>query len=118
MSAIDSLAAELLEAIVRRVETDPALAARLRGVLGAEPQAPQGAPFMRVEEYAARRGFSRKSVERWIRSGMPSLGEGVGRRVDVERADAWLRARSNNTDVSEAEAAERGAAAARLTVVR
>lgn len=118
MAALDLLAQELLDALVHRLETDPQLSNRLREVLAPDRAEGASLAFMRVDEYGVRRGVARCAVERWMREGMPVIGNGRGRRIDVERADAWLRARTRGAPVTAEEAAERGAAAGRLKVVQ
>ena len=108
-------AAELLDALVTAAEQSPELAERLRLLLlltppvAAEPQA----IYCRVAEYAARVGVSRRTGWNYVRQGLPTIGEGRNRRVDVARGDAWLRARGQSDDGLEQRARRDAARAAR-----
>lgn len=99
---------EFARALVERLEADAGLTKRWRKLMQAE-NAEQSAPepkFMPVAQYAISRGFSRRTVETLVEKGLPTIGKGPGRRVDVEFADAWIRAQSaqnpdENADVRE-----------------
>ena len=113
MTAVSALAREIAEALVEAIESNDEIATRLRARLSATPVEPT-AMFATVANYAHRVGFSRRSIENMIRDGLPTIGVGSGLRIDVERADAWVRLRrAPRPDVSPEEAAERGRAAAR-----
>ena len=72
------LAHAFVDALVSRLSTDT------RVVAAPEPR------YMRVVDFAARVGYSRTTVQSWIRAGMPALRAGRGHRVDVRAAEAWL----------------------------
>lgn len=66
----------------RHVRTDsPAPAPAL-----AEPR------WMKIGDYAKRRGFSRTTVQAWIAEGMPATPMKRGYRVDARAADEWVKA--------------------------
>lgn len=46
--------------------------------------------YMRRASYAARVGFGLRKLDELIAAGLPTIGEGRTRRIDVEQADAWL----------------------------
>lgn len=52
---------------------------------GGEPR------WMKINDYAKRRGFARSTVQQWIADGMPATPMGRGYRVDVRAADVWLQ---------------------------
>lgn len=105
MGAVENLADEIVSAIAH----SPALRARLRTMLD-EDRAPVHAAnddalrTASIDDYAAAVQIGRRTVEGWIKRGLPTLGSGRGRRIDLGRADAWVRA--NGIDASEAEARE------------
>lgn len=47
--------------------------------------------FMKVAQYAKRRGYSRSTIQLYLKQGMPSVNGRGGRRVDVRAADEWIR---------------------------
>ncbi|MGO9000318.1 MAG: hypothetical protein ACLQVI_43890 [Polyangiaceae bacterium] len=47
--------------------------------------------FMKIAAYAARTGYSTRTIETFIGEGLPTVGERLLRRVDVEPADEWIR---------------------------
>ena len=47
--------------------------------------------YVRAPAYARARGYTPEAVRKWCSQGMPHLGAGKALRVDVVRADAWLR---------------------------
>lgn len=68
----------------------------LRGLLGAPapgmPAPPRAeAKYMRVSAYAKRSGFARSTVQQMVKAGMPSVPGRGGARIDVAKADEWLR---------------------------
>jgi phage terminase Nu1 subunit (DNA packaging protein) len=54
--------------------------------------------FMKAKEYAARVGYSVRTIENFIGEGLPTVGKGRLRRVDVEPADEWIRNRAARED--------------------
>ena len=61
------------------------------------PAAAHDPIFMKVPAYAERIGVSERHAWKLAKEGLPTIGEGRARRVDVVRADEWLRARSAAT---------------------
>jgi hypothetical protein len=50
--------------------------------------------FMKVATYAARTGYSTRTIETFITEGLPTVGQRRLRRVDIEPADEWIRKRA------------------------
>jgi hypothetical protein len=48
--------------------------------------------FVRVAAYAKRTGISERTAWGLVAKGLPTIGSGRSRRVDIVAADAWLRA--------------------------
>jgi hypothetical protein len=91
---LSAVGREILGGIVAALREDPALARDLRellGVAGTEPKADSSRLFVRVREYAARVSLGERTVWTMITRGLPTVGKGRSRRVDVERANVWLR---------------------------
>jgi len=93
--------AALLDAVVTAAEQNPALADRLRALLAPAVNVEPVAIYQRVSDYAARIGVSKRTGWSLVAAGMPTIGAGRYRRVDVARADEWLRARSQTDDAIE-----------------
>jgi hypothetical protein len=82
------------------------------------PPAPK---FMKIKEYAARTGYSPRTIEYFMDEGLPTVGEHRLRRVDVEPADEWIRGRAARVqdertaieDDAREDARRRGTASAR-----
>jgi hypothetical protein len=53
--------------------------------------------WMKLTHYARARSMSLKTLYVRISEGLPTVGEGHGRRVIVAEADAWLKTRSRGT---------------------
>lgn len=84
----------LLALLVAEAEADPQLVERLRRVLGAVPSStgtPATVAAMRFADFALHVGVSRRHVYDLATQGLPVVGTGRARRVDVERAIAWMR---------------------------
>lgn len=56
------------------------------------PAAPEPPRFQTPAKYARERGYSGKTVARWLKLGLPKIGSGRQTRVRVAEADAWLAA--------------------------
>lgn len=117
MSASSAFAREIATELLNVLKTDPSAAKGLREALGLDEIGDGSEPkWVTIAAFAKRTGFSRRTIERYLKSGLPAEGNGPARRIDVERADAWLRielGRKAGDPISEeAEAAARGAAAA------
>jgi hypothetical protein len=111
-----SVGRELLVEVVAALKADPELARELRELLGvAAAKAPEPTPiYMRVAEYAKRVSLSERTLWYLVPKGLPVVGDGPARRVDVARADTWLRERSAQLD----DAVEREARAAAAKAAR
>ncbi len=56
------------------------------------------ASYMKVGEFAAHVTVSVRTVWNWIDRGLPTVGQGRGRRVPVAEADAWLAQHRDQQD--------------------
>jgi hypothetical protein len=91
---VSAVRREILLGIVAALREDPTLARELRELLGvaaSEPKAESAQLFMRVRAYAARVSLGERTIWATISRDLPTVGQGRSRRVDVGRADAWLR---------------------------
>jgi hypothetical protein len=91
---VSAVGREILVSLVAALKDEPALAAELRSLLGTgAPETKLGPAevFLHVPAYAARVSLGERTVWSMIKRGLPTIGSGRSRRVDVERADAWLR---------------------------
>lgn len=96
-----TIAREIISAVVAELRADPSLARELRELLGVAATSKGEAPemlYMRVPEYATRIAVSERAAWSMVARGMPTIGSGRMRRVDVRRADAWLRDRHEAID--------------------
>ncbi len=62
------------------------------------PKAPPLAPkavdeprYLTISAYAKRVGWSRSTVQTWVRAGLPTVDGRGGARVDVRAADEWIK---------------------------
>jgi hypothetical protein len=79
---------------VLRGRPDTGAMSNMTAVPGAAgPEAPPS-KFMKVASYAARTGYSTRTIETFITEGLPTVGQRRLRRVDVEPADEWIRNRA------------------------
>jgi len=103
---------DLLLEIIHAAEGDPSLAERVRRVLGVqrvdEAREP-AAVYLRVAEYARRLSLGERTVWALVSRGLPTIGRGRSRRIDVERADDWLRSQQGEVDAAIAAQARRAA---------
>ncbi|MBK6692421.1 MAG: hypothetical protein IPG50_09480 [Myxococcales bacterium] len=77
-----------------------------RAVAAALSERPRPTPFLSLSEYAVKEGVSRRLVAKWRAEGLPVVRSSAGRvRVDVERADAWVRERVERRSRSATESA-------------
>jgi hypothetical protein len=75
----------------RAAESTPAVTEGHADLSRSDVPAPK---FMRVKTYAARTGYSQRTIENFMTDGLPTVGEHRLRRVDVELADEWIRNRA------------------------
>lgn len=103
---------EELAVLVRRAVAEELDA---RGIVpSTPPRDAEPAPmFARVADAAALLGVSERRCWQLVREGMPTVGVGRGRRVDIERARAWMRAQEPASDERIAERARIAANRAR-----
>jgi hypothetical protein len=98
-----SFGRDLLLEIIDAAERDPAIAERVRRMLGVqrveELKAPE-AVYLRAVEYARRISLAERTVWALISEGLPTVGSGKARRIDVARADEWLRGRRERVDAA------------------
>jgi hypothetical protein len=103
---------DLLLEIIHAAEGDPSLAERVRRVLGVqrvdEAQEP-AAVYLRVAEYARRLSLGERTVWALVSRGLPTIGRGRSRRIDIARADEWLRNQQGEVDAAIAAQARRAA---------
>jgi hypothetical protein len=111
---------ELLAGIICALREEPAFARDLRDLLGTaslEAKVDSAEVFMRARDYAAHVSVSERTVWNLIARGLPTIGKGRSRRIDVERADLWLRneraAVDDSVEQSARESARRAARAVR-----
>jgi hypothetical protein len=104
----DSVAARVVAALVGQgrdaVETEALGASLLESVpaahvpmpfaKGTSPQTEPGTEpvFMKLAEYAGRVGYSVRTIANFVDDGLPTVGGGRLRRVDVAAGDEWIRA--------------------------
>ena len=88
MSDLEAIIAATVERAVER-----AVAKALEGS-GGNREAP--VLFASVARFAVMAGYSQSHVASLIVAGLPCVGFGKARRVDVELATAWLRARTES----------------------
>jgi hypothetical protein len=86
------------QAVALRAQADAIEAEATALVAERQPAKPPEPVYMKVEAYGARVGLSRRTVFTRIDEGLPTIGQGKSRRVDVARADAWLGARGERVD--------------------
>ena len=56
-----------------------------------KPRAAEPSPeWMRIADYCATRGLSRRTLHGMIADGLPTVGEGKRRRIVVSKADEWI----------------------------
>lgn len=88
-------AATVLAELVVALETRPDLLLRLQQLLSPQQPSHTAPPpepiYATVTQAMARYQVSRRTIFAWVRAGMPTVGRGRTRRVDVRRADSWLR---------------------------
>jgi hypothetical protein len=85
----DVLVAELLSAVTR----NPELVRQLISVVApvATRKTSTGPMQMTMADYARRTAYAKRTIEKFLSMGMPSVGKGRLRRIPVEAADEWLR---------------------------
>jgi len=77
------------------------------------------AVYMRVVDYARRVSMGERTIWALVARGLPSVGSGRGRRVDVAGADVWMREQGGQVDGAVEWAARTSArSAARRAAVR
>lgn len=89
MITLDASAA--LTALLEVLESRPDLVKRFRALL-ARPTAPS--LYLTTTQAAARYQVSRRTVQTWMSLGLPCIGTGKARRIDVRLADVWLTLRA------------------------
>lgn len=116
-SALAIVIADVLDMI----ERDEALRARVRALVGSEasPPARSDVEFETIPAFATRVSASKRHIWNLVRSGLPTIGTGRARRVDVRRALEFLRGRDARRDgVIELDARRRARAVAARTASR
>jgi hypothetical protein len=110
---IEEVVRTVLRVGVKLLREDRALAADVRAVLGVPTSAQSDSTAgERVQAFATRIGVGERTVWQLVRSGMPTIGRGRSRRIDVQRALDWLRHRERPDDVIELDARRRARQAA------
>jgi len=97
-----SIGRDLLLEIIDAAERDPVLVERVRRALGVHPAEAKKpvAVYLRAVEYARRVSLSERTVWALISQGLPTIGRGRSRRIDVARADEWLRGQQAQVDAA------------------
>jgi hypothetical protein len=116
-----SFGRDLLLEIIDAAERDPALAERVRRVLGVQPVNDAKEPvalYLRASEYARRLSLGERTVWELVAQGLPTIGSGKSRRIDVARADEWLRGQRDRVDAAIQAHAQRAAHRAAAKVSR
>lgn len=118
----------LIDTAAGAIEGDLDLQRRLRALIvllgiggGTPSQSSAPAAHLTVVAYAKRSSLSERTIWKYVGAGLPTLGTGRGRRVDVERADDWRRRQGRQADaVIELDEARRRArkAATRVSKAR
>jgi len=84
---------ELIAAVVTTVRdtvsTHPNVGSRVDGP--DKESRPTGPHLMTITDYAHRSAYSKRTVETFVKHGLPTVMEGRLRRVIVNEADEWLR---------------------------
>jgi hypothetical protein len=110
-----TIARELLGAVVAELKANPSLARDLSELLRVAQTPGEATPnYLRVRDFAVRVAMSERTVWRLVSRGLPMVGAGHARRVDVARAEAWLREQREMVD----DAVERQARAAARRAAR
>ena len=89
-----------------------ALAAEIARLIASRSPAPPTPPevlFMPPKQYAQRVAVSVRPLRDLVAAGLPTVGTGRARRVDVRRADEWLRTRVEPADAARAAFGKTGA---------
>src|SRR5580658_2245481 len=106
------------DALLQQAEGHEVLARGLRAEAAALAQdaarVPDAAPYLTIQAYADRLSISKRTCRSLLDEGMPSVGSGRGRRIDVQRADDWMRTRRDRVDDAVEVQARREARAAAL----
>ncbi len=93
----------LLDLVIQVLESEPSIAARFRGVVGAQSVSESHTPskFMTVREYASHARLSERTIRHFVKEGMTDglhfhRDGRAGRRVIIhpDEADAWRASRS------------------------
>jgi hypothetical protein len=88
----EAVVAEGVRALVNKAMDDRSVGDRLSRLPGAPPgPAPAEPVFMRLKEYAARVGYSKRTIEAFVARDLPTVGHGRLLRVEVRSADEWIR---------------------------
>jgi len=87
-------------ALVLQAEALEALAAGLRAEAAAlvDGDRESTPAYMTIADYAARVALSKRTIVYRIGEGLPTVGRGRGRRVDVAAADEWLKSHHERDD--------------------
>ncbi len=88
-----SLVRQVLVAALDALESDATLQDRVRRLLGVSgsPASPADVQFETVGAFSERVSLSERRMWQLVREGLPTVGIGRSRRVDVRRAIEWLR---------------------------
>ncbi|MGA3123472.1 MAG: hypothetical protein ABSF69_22100 [Polyangiaceae bacterium] len=116
-----SFGRDLLLEIIDAAERDPALAERVRRMLGVqrvEEAKEREAIYLRAAEYARRISLAERTVWALVARGLPTIGSGRSRRIDVAQADEWLRGQRDRVDAAIQSQARRAAQRAAAKVSR
>jgi hypothetical protein len=101
VSSIVVIAPDELAALVRQAVAEALTPATVSAPL-----------YLKVSDFAMRLAVSERHAWDLVKQGLPTIGQGRGRRVDVVEADRWLRTRHDEVDVATEKDARRRARAA------
>jgi hypothetical protein len=57
---------------------------------GTAPAAADEVRWMRIKQFAQEHSYSSRTISQWLKLGMPHIGRGHHRRIDVKAAEKWI----------------------------
>jgi hypothetical protein len=73
-----------------------ALVSEVLGMIAPKPAPSPIAPplearWMRIADFAKRVGYSRTTIQNWVKAGMPAVETARGHRIEVRPAEEWIK---------------------------
>jgi excisionase family DNA binding protein len=98
----DLIVSELVRGVARAAQREPEMIKGFLKAFGLGAPAPSsGGQFsVTMDEYAKRVGYSKRTIEKFVARGMPSVGKGRLRRIPIAQADEWIRTTVESDDVA------------------